>query len=251
MLLLLARHGNTFDKGDKVVWVGARTDLPLTSKGREQAQALGQALAPSAARIKRIISGPLLRTRDAATIIGEALNAPSPLPLSREGRGDGALSTAQSEFRASPLPSAGEGQGEGALRPMIDERLREIDYGLWEAKSSEEIEALGGGEELSAWNKLGEWPRLPGWTPSPEAIAANAAQLAAECATLGEGDAALLVTSNGILKFFLKLVPGAFEDMAARGALKVATGNACALRHGANGWEVEFWDCAPAQISLG
>ncbi len=31
MLLLLARHGNTFNKGDKVVWVGAQTDLPLTA----------------------------------------------------------------------------------------------------------------------------------------------------------------------------------------------------------------------------
>jgi broad specificity phosphatase PhoE len=251
MLLLLARHGNTFDKGDKVVWVGARTDLPLTAKGREQAQALGTALAPSAARIKRVISGPLLRTRDAAAIICQALNAPSPLPLPREGRGDGALSTAQSEFRASPLPPAGEGQGEGALHPFIDERLREIDYGQWEAKSSEEIEALGGSEELSAWNKLGEWPRTPGWTPSPEAIAANAAELAASsAAALGENDAALLVTSNGILKFFLKLVPGAFEDMAARGALKVATGNCCALRHSTKGWEVAFWDCTPSQIDF-
>jgi broad specificity phosphatase PhoE len=223
MLLLLARHGNTFDKGDKVVWVGARTDLPLTAKGREQAQALGDALAPSAARIKRVISGPLLRTRDVAAIMCEKLNA-----------------------------SVGEGQGEAVLQPLIDERLREIDYGAWEAKSTEEIEALGGGEELNAWNKLGLWPRSPAWTPSPEAIAANATELAANCAaTLSGSDAALLVTSNGILKFFLKLVPGAFEDMAARGALKVATGNCCALRYSAKGWEIAFWDRAPAQISLG
>ncbi len=84
-----------------------------------------------------------------------------------------------------------------------------------------------------------------------ETIAANVAALAGECAaTLGEDDAALLVTSNGILKFFLKLVPGAFEDMAARGALKVATGHCCALRHGARGWEVVFWDREPAQIAL-
>ena len=130
--------------------------------------------------------------------------------------------------------------------------MREIDYGLWEAKSSEEIQAMGGGDELDAWNKTGEWPRAPGWTPPAETIAANAAELAGECATtLGEGDAALLVTSNGILKFFLKLVPGAFEDMAARGALKVATGHACALRHSARGWEVVFWDREPAQFTLG
>ena len=73
-----------------------------------------------------------------------------------------------------------------------------------------------------------------------------------ECAAgLGEGDAALLVTSNGILKFFLKLVPGAFEDMAARGSLKVATGHCCALRHGPRGWEVLFWDREPGQIAFG
>ena len=63
---------------------------------------------------------------------------------------------------------------------------------------------------------------------------------------VAEGDAALLVTSNGILKFFLKLVPGAFEDMAARGALKVATGHCCALRYSPRGWEVVFWDRAAA-----
>ncbi len=214
MLLLLARHGNTFNKGDKVVWVGARTDLPLTAKGREQALALGQALAPFVPRIKRVISGPLLRTREHAGIATDV---------------------------------AGE---KAAIE--IDQRLREIDYGLWEAKSSEEIQAMDGGAELDAWNKAGEWPRSPGWTPAPEAIAANVAELAGECAAgLGEGDAALLVTSNGILKFFLKLVPGAFEDMAARGSLKVATGHCCALRHGPRGWEVLFWDREPGQIAFG
>ncbi len=214
MLLLLARHGNTFGKGDKVVWVGARTDLPLTAKGREQAQTLGQALAPFAPKIKRVISGPLLRTREHAGIVADKLG----LKITIE----------------------------------IDRRLREIDYGRWEAKSSEEIQALGAGDELDAWNKTGEWPRSPGWTPPAETVAANVTELAAECAaTLGESGVALLVTSNGILKFFLKLVPGAFEDVAAQGALKVATGHCCALRHSARGWEVVFWDRAPSQLELG
>lgn len=68
MLLLLARHGNTFEKSDKVVWVGARTDLPLTGKGKEQAQALAAGLQPLASRIKRVIAGPLKRTREHAEI---------------------------------------------------------------------------------------------------------------------------------------------------------------------------------------
>jgi probable phosphoglycerate mutase len=259
MLLLLARHGNTFNKGDKVVWVGARTDLPLTAKGREQAQALGQALTPFGPRIKRVISGPLLRTREHAGILCEALKTPSPQPSPQGEREPAAAPSQRGDDNSSvPSPHRGEGQGEGGLDtsshagPFIDERLREIDYGLWEAKSSEEIQAMGGGAELDAWNKAGEWPHAPGWTPAPEAIASNVAELAGECAAgLGEGDAALLVTSNGILKFFLKLVPGAFEDMAARGSLKVATGHCCALRHSPRGWEVLFWDREPGQIELG
>jgi broad specificity phosphatase PhoE len=254
MLLLLARHGNTFNKGDKVVWVGARTDLPLTAKGHEQALALGQALAPFAPRIKRVISGPLLRTREHAGFLCDALKTPS-LCLSPQGE-RGPSNSPRREFKR-PFSPRGEGQDEGGLDPtlpalpVIDERLREIDYGLWEAKSSEEIQAMGGGAELDAWNKAGEWPRSPGWAPAPEAIAGNVAELAGECAAgLGEGDVALLVTSNGILKFFLKLVPGAFEDMAARGSLKVATGHCCALRHGSRGWEVLFWDREPGQIAL-
>ncbi len=213
MLFLLARHGNTFEKGDKVVWVGARTDLPLTAKGREQAAALAAGLQPVKLHIKRVIAGPLKRTREHAAIMAERLVWPAPI--------------------------------------AVDERLREIDYGLWEGRSSEEIQALGGDAELKAWNETGQWPHAPGWMPSPETIAANVAQLASECAaTLGTGDAALLVTSNGILKFFLKLVPGAFEDMAARGALKVATGNCCALRHSASGWQIQFWDREPAHLAL-
>ena len=258
MLLLLARHGNTFNKGDKVVWVGARTDLPLTAKGREQAQALGQALTPFGPRIKRVISGPLLRTREHAGILCEALKTPSPQPSPQGEREPAAAPSQRGDDNSSvPSPQRGEGQGEGGLdpsshaSPFIDERLREIDYGLWEAKSSEEIQAMGGGAELDAWNKAGEWPHAPGWTPAPEAIASNVAELAGECAAgLGEGDAVLLVTSNGIMKFFLKLVPGAFEDMAARGSLKVATGHCCALRHSPRGWEVLLWDSEPGQIAL-
>jgi broad specificity phosphatase PhoE len=213
MLLLLARHGNTFEAGEIAVWVGARTDLPLTAKGREQAVALAAALAPVKPRIERVIAGPLTRTREHAEIA-----------VRRGG------------FEA-PI--------------TVDERLREIDYGLWEGKSTEEIRALGGERELKAWNEKGEWPPSPQWTPSPNKIAANMTALASELADVLPGDrAALLVTSNGILKFFLKLVPGAFEEMAALRALKVATGHCCALRHGERRWQVVFWNREPSQLAL-
>jgi broad specificity phosphatase PhoE len=275
MLLLLARHGNTFEASEKAVWVGARTDLPLTVKGREQAQALAAALQPVKPRIGRVISGPLKRTREHAVIVCETLSAnrlKTPSPPPSPSKHDLACLPIKNAISASgyggereqgvPYPHRsfsprGEGQDEGGLfRSLkaslsIDERLREIDYGLWEGKSSEEIRALGGDCELRAWNERGEWPRSPQWTPSPETIEANAAELASElAAALPEGRAALLVTSNGILKFFLKLVPGAFEEMSARGALKVATGNCCALRYSERGWQVVFWDCEPSHLAL-
>lgn len=36
----IVRHGNTFDKGDVILRVGGKTDLPLSSSGAQQAQAL-------------------------------------------------------------------------------------------------------------------------------------------------------------------------------------------------------------------
>ncbi len=63
---------------------------------------------------------------------------------------------------------------------QIDERLKEIDYGLWEAKASEEIAETYGDSELAAWNSYGIWPKSANWTPSEEEITANIAQLAHE-----------------------------------------------------------------------
>lgn len=39
--LYVIRHGNTFDKGDTLLRVGGKTDLPLSTSGRQQAKALG------------------------------------------------------------------------------------------------------------------------------------------------------------------------------------------------------------------
>jgi broad specificity phosphatase PhoE len=211
MLLLLARHGNTFEAGEAATWVGARTDLPLTAKGREQAEALGAALEPVKPRLKRILAGPLKRTREHAAIAARRLGFEAPA--------------------------------------KIDERLREIDYGAWEGKTSEEILAAGAETELKAWDKRGVWPSSPGWSPSEDAIAKNAADIAGGlAAAISRDDAALIVTSNGILRFFLKLVPGAFDAMAADGKLKVATGNCCALAFEGGAWRVAFWNRQPPNV---
>lgn len=65
--LFVVRHGNTFDKGDTVTRVGARTDLLLSVSGREQAQKLAAHFAGT--RFSAALCSPLTRTRQTARAI--------------------------------------------------------------------------------------------------------------------------------------------------------------------------------------
>ncbi len=65
--IIICRHGNTFDKGDIVTRIGARTDLPLSSSGRQQMKALRQIL--SSYNFSRAFCSPLIRTQQTAHAI--------------------------------------------------------------------------------------------------------------------------------------------------------------------------------------
>lgn len=134
--ILLARHGNTFGPGDKVVWVGAREDLPLVEKGEAQATALGDALREAGLTPSRIICGPLKRTRRAAEIVAELTGF------------------------------SGE--------VSIDDRLREIDYGSWGGKSCDEIIAEYGEAAHRTWNEEHKRPPGADWSPGEAELRTNA-----------------------------------------------------------------------------
>ena len=109
--LFIVRHGNTFDKGDIVTRVGGRTDLPLSTSGRAQAEALGRHFAATPFATAR--SGPLKRTRETAhAILATQANAPE-------------LAT--------------------------DLFLREIDYGPDENRPEDDVIARIGKPALEAW----------------------------------------------------------------------------------------------------
>ena len=97
--LFLVRHGNTFEAGQTPVQVGARTDLPLTSQGRLQAEQMGKYLLAKQILPAAIYAGRLKRQTEFAAI----LSAPFGLVL-----------------QEAPA-------------------LTEIDYGLWEGLSAEAI----------------------------------------------------------------------------------------------------------------
>ena len=65
--IVICRHGNTFDKGEVVTRVGARTDLALSSSGRKQVQALAQDL--SEYNFAKAYCSPLTRTQQTAMAI--------------------------------------------------------------------------------------------------------------------------------------------------------------------------------------
>lgn len=72
-LLIIARHGNTFEKGETPRRVGARTDLPLVESGRAQARAIGQWLKTNGLYPEAIYCSQLQRTRQTAeTALAEA-----------------------------------------------------------------------------------------------------------------------------------------------------------------------------------
>ena len=63
----IVRHGNTFDKGDVILRVGGKTDLPLSISGVAQAARLGKALQDI--EFTTVYSSDLKRTRQTAEAI--------------------------------------------------------------------------------------------------------------------------------------------------------------------------------------
>lgn len=123
-MYVIVRHGNTFAAGETPRRIGARTDLPLTDKGIEQARALGALFARQGLRFTRVLVSPLLRTRQTAAEIVAALELPA-------------------EQQAADF-------------------LREIDHGPDENLFEDEVLARIGAEALAAWEHHAVAP--PGWT---------------------------------------------------------------------------------------
>ena len=109
--LFVLRHGNTFDKGDTITRVGARTDLPLSTSGMAQANALQTHFKNT--QFDAAFCSPLLRTRQTARCILSAHPGAPPLLI---------------------LPF-----------------LTEIDYGVDENQPEETVTARIGSAALEAW----------------------------------------------------------------------------------------------------
>jgi len=170
-LLYIVRHGNTFEAGEAPRRVGSRTDLPLTTTGLQQADALGAHLAASGVRFARALSSNLKRTRSTA----EAILARQAHPLVLE----------------------------------TGDFLAEVDHGPDENQPEDVVLARIGRAALELWDSEAVPP--PGWEVRADWRRARWLEFANEAVTAHRDDAILLVTSNGAGRFALSafdLKPG-------------------------------------------
>ena len=165
--IYIVRHGNTFDKGDTVTRVGARTDLPLSSSGQVQADRLGayfHSLVPGG--FGAAYCSELQRTRQTAETILKAY-------------------------------------GDQPSLHVLD-FLREVDYGPDENQPEDQVIARIGEAALKAWDEDALPP--PGWDVVPDDIIAEWASLLNTLSGPPSYPPTLIVTSNGIARFVLDVV---------------------------------------------
>lgn len=146
-MFVIVRHGNTFEAGETPRRIGARTDLPLTEKGRDQARALGRYFTARNWHFTCGLVSPLLRTREtAALILAEQSNPPEVKDC---------------------------------------DWLREIDHGPDENQPEEIVLSRIGQEALDRWDAQGIAP--PGWEVNRESRIAAWQRLFIEPASDDDG----------------------------------------------------------------
>jgi 2,3-bisphosphoglycerate-dependent phosphoglycerate mutase len=164
-ILIVARHGNTFEAGEPPRRVGAGTDLPLTAVGLKQGSNLGAYLKKINLLPDAVYTSRLLRTRQMADeIIHESgLN----------------------------------------VKPQATVIFNELDYGTDENKTEEEVLARIGQQALTDWEEHAIIPK--GWNPSAQIITGRWKEFANEIVKSYPHGIILVVTSNGIARFALTL----------------------------------------------
>ncbi len=188
--LFLVRHGNTFESHETPIQVGARTDLSLTDEGRKQAKKMADYLLKQEIFPVAFYMGNLKRQTEFAQIIGKHFHN----------------------------------------HLILEPALTEIDYGLWEGLTSEQLAAKWP-KEYAAWNESGKWPEeifqsmqqhhkngLDQWLKNLQKNHLD-------------GNTIIAVSSNGLMRLFKNE--------------KVKTGHFCELHLYPAHYEIKSWNIHP------
>lgn len=199
--ILIARHGNTFDAGDVVVRVGLKSDLPLSASGKEQAHKLAEYLALNNINLSAIYTSTLIRTIATAQIIAQRINRN--------------LSIQQQAI------------------------FNEIDYGVDEGKTEQEVITRIGQDALITWEQDAKPPQ--GWICDPASIINSWLDFAQNSLILYPRQTILVVTSNGIARF-APYITGDFARFTEDYNIKMATGAISSFTNVGGNWVVDYWN---------
>jgi probable phosphoglycerate mutase len=225
--LIIARHGNTFTKDQTPTRVGCQTDLALVEE--ERGTLLGRYIKEHNMLPQVVWAAPLKRT----------------------------MQTAELAVREMGLD----------IKIIPDHSFVEIDYGPDENKTEDEVMLRLGKtylakagkdvsqfseEEIKARGKIviDEWnadATVPeGWIVDPAQIIKTWQNFAAKVEQDYVGQTALIVSSNGVLRFAPYLT-GNFAEFSASHDIKVGTGNLCIFEKeaGDKNWKCMGWDIKP------
>ena len=208
--LLLVRHGNTFEDGQPATYVGLKTDMPLTAKGRGQAQRMGEFLKSKNIVPAAVYAGSLCRQTEAARIIAESLGAEVRLVLSEKA-------------------------------------LNEVDYGPWEGLTGEQITERWP-KEFADWTEASIWPEgiIEGSMKARTALIRD--WLETLRSNYQPGDTIAALTSNGNIRFFYSFIQAKWDELVRTRRmkeLKVGTGCYCELELGPDELNVISWNQKP------
>lgn len=214
--LIVARHGNTFLSGQIPTRVGVRTDLPLVEK--EKGLRIGSYLKDNNLIPDIIYTSCLTRT----------------------------IQTAMYAIKAMGLKE---------IPIIISERFNEIDYGIDENKTEDEVcyrlgfDALNdanvsssdiiskGKEIINEWNTNAVVPS--GWLVDVEKIINDWKDFVKEIESKYKGKKILVVTSNGIIKF-LPHITKSYKECYEKYGTRLKTGGLTLFSKNDN---MQAWEC--------
>ena len=167
--IILIRHGESArnlrkeqlkrSAPDIHVWTdeGRDQDTPLTERGILQAQAVGKYLALTEPQLQTLFVSPYKRTRQTVEQILKAFS-------SRTTSGP----TTSGPTTSSRTASGQTGRSKGVPRTIVEERIREIDFGVFDGLTSKGIKATYPGEYERRERTGKYWYRPPGGESRPD-----------------------------------------------------------------------------------
>lgn len=232
--LIVARHGNTFEKGDVILRVGARSDLPLTAEGRAQGRRLGAKLAELGLRPSAFYSAPLRRTLETASEIASAQGVNAE-PIVE----DFLTELDYGEDDGRPEAEVARRLGAVELAANSDAGLDSSTFATSDDAASETLETTG----LAALKRWDAEKRLPlGWAFLQERVDRLGDDWRAFAARVVErhsDETVVATTSNGIARFATALLP---PGAPIPEKLKLATGAFGVFVWNGENWRLDAWN---------